>query len=189
MSGTPSVFLGQQYTDRDLIESILTSFYIVDYGFIQKVNDDKTVDVVHAKKIKTVQGETLAQTETKKVEVLTLSGSAFSIKIDIQPGDKVLLLGLKNYVQKTEDVTEATETTVYMHYSRGTMKALPLSAFNADAKVTAEIKDGDFKLNCTKFHVENGDCTISVEDGNMKIECSNFKITNSAGIAALEVSP
>lgn len=185
----PSIFLGQQYTDRDLIESVLSSFYIVDYGYVQKVNDDKTVDVVHAKKIKTIQGKTLPQTETKKIEVLTVAGSAFSLNIDIQPGDKVLLLGLKNYVQNSADVNEATETTVYMHYARTTMKALPLCAFNADAKVTAEIKDGEFKLNCVKFHVENGDCTVTMDGGNIGVACTSFKVTDSNGTAALEVTP
>ena len=28
----------QKYTDRDFIESILNSYFIVDYGFITKVN-------------------------------------------------------------------------------------------------------------------------------------------------------
>ena len=154
-----SIFLSEKYTDRDLIESVLQSFYIVDYGYIKTVNQDKTIDVIHAKKLKTYSGETLQQTESKKIEVLTLSGSGFSIQFDYKKGDKVLLLGLKDFIPKAKDVTSATETTNYLHYTRETMKALPLCVFNDKAKVVIKI--------------ENGKLTIA----------------NSSGVAALEVTP
>ena len=100
------------------------------------------------------------------MEVLTIAGGGFSIKFDYKKGDKVLLLGLKNYIEKVDDVTNATETTAYLHYSRETMKALPLCVFNDDAKVT-----------------------VQIEDGEMKIACDKFSITDSEGTAALEVTP
>lgn len=154
-----SVFLSEKYTDRDLIESVLQSFYIVDYGYIKTVNQDKTIDVIHAKKLKTYSGETLQQTESKKIEVLTLSGSGFSIQFDYKKGDKVLLLGLKDFIPKAADVNSATETTNYLHYTRETMKALPLCVFNDKAKVV------------------------------IKIESGKLTIANSSGQAALEVTP
>lgn len=163
---TPSVFLAERFDDRSLIESLISSYFIVDYGFITKVNPDKTIDVTHAKKLVTLEGEALPEMTTTGMEVLTLSCKGFSLKVDYQKGDKVLLLGLKNYIKNVEDVTQATEMTSYIHYNRSTMKALPLCVFNEDAKVTVEI-----------------------EDGNATIACSKFTITNSSGTAALEVTP
>lgn len=161
-----NVFYGEQYTERTLIESILASHYIVDYGFIKSVNPDKTIDVTHAKQLKTLDGQSLKATVTKNVEVLTLCGGGFSFTFDYKKGDKVLLLGLKDYVPKVEDVTSATETTAYLHYTRETIKAIPLCVFNKDAKVL-----------------------LKVESGKMAISCDKFTITDANGTAALEVTP
>ena len=142
-----SVFFNEKNTEKTLIESILSSFYIIDYGYIKTVNADETIDVVHAKKLKLINGKELNQTITKSIEVLTLCGSGFSFKFDYKKGDKVLLLGLKNYIKNVKDVTQATETTSYQHYTRETLKAIPLCVFNGDAKVTMEIKDGNIITN------------------------------------------
>ena len=142
-----SIFENEKTTERTLIESILSSFYIVDYGFIKAVNPDETINVTHAKQLKTYDGVSLPAMETKNVEVLTLSGSGFSFKFDYKKGDKVLLLGLKDYIKKVEDVNAPSETTVYMHYSRETLKAIPLCVFNKDAKATIVVKDGKIELN------------------------------------------
>ena len=141
-----SVFFGEQYTDRTLIESILASHYIVDYGFIKSVNPDKTIDVTHAKQLKTLDGQSLKATVTKNVEVLTLCGGGFSFTFDYKKGDKVLLLGLKDYVPKVEDVTSATETTAYLHYSRETIKAIPLCVFSDKAKVQIKVENGKLTI-------------------------------------------
>ncbi len=165
MSGN-SVFLNEKLTERSLVESILASHYILDYGFIKKVNDDKTIDVTHAKQLKTYDGQTLKATVTTGVEVLTIAGGGFSIKFDYKKGDKVLLLGFKDYVPKVDEVTSATETTAYLHYSRETLKAIPLCIFNDDAKVKIEI-----------------------ESGKVKLACDQFSVTDANGNAALEVTP
>ena len=125
-----SVFFNEKNTEATLIESILASHYIIDYGYIKAVNTDETIDVVHAKKLKLLTGEEMSQTITRNIEVLTLCGAGFSFKFDYKKGDKVLLLGLKNYIKKVEDVTTATETTAYLHYTRETIKAIPLCVFN-----------------------------------------------------------
>lgn len=152
-----SVFGAEKFNDRSLIESLVASFYILDYGYIKTVNPDKTVDVVHAKRLKAYNGKSLNPTTTKGLEVLTLAGSGFSLQIDYKAGDKVLLLGLKDYVPKTEDVTSATETTSYLHYSRETMKALPLCVFNDEAKVQIVVQNGDLDVK-TKGKIKlNGD--------------------------------
>lgn len=154
-----SVFLTERFSEKTLIESILASFYILDYGYIKAVNQDKTVNVVHAKRLKTYDGQSLNPTETDDVEVLTVSAGGFAFKFDYKKGDKVLLLGLKDYIPKVSKVTSATETTSYQHYSRETIKALPLDVFSDKAKVV--------------ITVENGKLTIA----------------NSSGVAALEVTP
>ena len=151
-----SVFLNEGLTEKSLIESILASHYIVDYGFIKSVNPDKTIDVTHAKQLKTLDGQSLKATVTKNVEVLTLCGGGFSFTFDYKKGDKVLLLGLKDYVPKVEDVTSATETTAYLHYSRETIKAIPLCIFNGDAKATVKIENGTMKVDAQSKIELNG---------------------------------
>ena len=152
-----SVFGAEKFNDRSLIESLVASFYILDYGYIKTVNPDKTIDVVHAKRLKAYNGKSLNPTTTKGLEVLTLAGSGFSLQIDYKAGDKVLLLGLKDYVPKTDDVTSATETTSYLHYSRETMKALPLCVFNDEAKVQIVVQNGDLDVKTNGKIKLNGD--------------------------------
>ena len=77
-------------SEQDLITAILQSFFIVDYGYINKVNADKTVNVTHAAKSVMIDGTELPETTTDNVEVLTLSGAGFSIKWDYKAADKVL---------------------------------------------------------------------------------------------------
>lgn len=169
MGNGNDIFYAQQYTERTLIESILASFYIIDYGFVKKVNQDKTVDITHAKQLKTLDGESLPATITKNVEVLTLAGAGFSFKFDYKAGDRMLLLGLKNYVPKVDNVKGATETTQYIHYTRETLKAVPLCVFNDDAKVTVEIADGDASIKVTgKLKLKTNKDT--------DIEADNFKV-------------
>ena len=151
-----SVFLQEKLTERNLIESILASHYIIDYGFIKKVNADETVDVTHAKQLKTLDGKTLPATVTTNVEVLTIAGAGFSLKFDYKKGDKVLLLGLKDYIPKVEEVTSASETTAFLHYSRETLKAIPLCVFNDDAKVKIEVEAGTLKVTTEKKIELNG---------------------------------
>lgn len=165
-----SVFLNERLTERNLIESILSSFYIIDYGFIKNVNGDDTIDVTHAKQLKTLNGESLPATVTKNIEVLTLAGAGFSFKFDYKKGDKVLLLGLKEYIPEVEKVTSATETTAYLHYSRETLKAIPLCVFNEDAKVTVEIKDGDTTIKAAgKLSLKN-DKELDIDTDTLKVK-------------------
>ena len=169
-----SVFFANRFNDRTLIESVLQSFFIIDYGYIKNVNIDKTIDVVHAKRLKTYTDENLPQTETKEIEVLTLSGSGFSIQFDYKKGDKVLLLGLKDYIPKVDDVRSATETTTYLHYSRETIKALPLCVFNDEAKVTVQIENGDMAVDTQGKIKLNGDSKQLVTWSELNDALSQF---------------
>lgn len=168
------------YTDRTLIEAIVASFYIVDYAFVTDVNTDGTINVTHAKLLKGRNGENFKPTKTNDIELLTLSGKGFSIKLDIKKGDGVLLLGLKNYVPTVKDINTATESEFFVHYSRETLKALPLCVFNDDAKIKIEIDDGNLNIQCS------GDAKIKCS--NAIVEASSFKVQGSSGVASLEVS-
>ena len=169
-----SIFLSEKNTDRDLIESVLQSFYIVDYGYIKNVNTDKTVDVIHAKRLKTYAGKSLPQTESKGIEVLTVSGAGFSIQFDYKKGDKVLLLGLKDYVPKTKDVNLASETTTYLHYTRETMKALPMCVFNDQAKVTLKAENGTLQIDTEQKIELNGNSKQFVTWSELNSALSTF---------------
>lgn len=52
---TPSILNAVGLNDRNLIEAIVGNFFIIDYGIITKVNQDKTVNVMHAKKLRLSQ--------------------------------------------------------------------------------------------------------------------------------------
>lgn len=136
--------------EADIMQSILNSYFIVDYGYINKVNPDKTVNVTHAIKPTLDDGTELPETTTDNVEVLTLCGQGFSLNWDYKANDKVLLLGLKDYIPKVEKVEQASSPKAYAHYSRTTLKAIPLCIFSDEAKV--------------KVAIENGKMTIDAED-------------------------
>lgn len=168
-----NILMGMQNTDRSLIESILQSFYILDYGFINKVNPDKTVNVSHAKQLKTTDGKTLPPTISKNIEVLTIAGAGFSINFDYQTGDKVLLLGLKNYIKKVNEVTTTTETKAYLHYTRETLKAIPLCVFNDNALVKIGIEKGVMDVSAQTIKL-NGDSKNFVTWAELNQALSTF---------------
>lgn len=177
-----SIFLGEKLTERNLIESVLSGHYIVDYGFIKKVNADGTVDVTHAKQLKTTAGTSLSATVTTGVEMLTVSGAGFSVKFDYKKGDRVLLLGLKDYVPKVDEVTSATETTAYLHYTRETLKALPLCLFSDEAKVMVEAESGTLKVTTEKNIELNGNSKQFVTWAELNQALSQFVSQLSAAL-------
>lgn len=146
----------QTYTDRDLIESIINSYFILDYGVITKVNDDKTVNVQHARIQVMNDGTKLPALQTNNIELLALSGANFSIDAGTKAGDKVLLLGLKDYVQTVNDVSGASEQTSYVHYKRDNLKALPLCTFSGESTVQVVAEEGSLKITVDKKIELNG---------------------------------
>lgn len=170
----------QKFTDRTLIESLISSFYIVDYGFINKVNADKTVNVTHAKKQVLLDGSELPVIETPNLEVLTICGAGFSLQFDYKAGDKVLLLGLKDYVEKVKDVNEAKTPETFIHYNRSTLKVLPLCVFNSEAKVKIQIENGKMTID-TEGNIElNGNDKQFVTWAELNQALQNFVILLNA---------
>lgn len=177
-------------TDKDLITSILNNYFIVDYGYINKVNPDKTVNITHAIKPTLMNGEELPETTTDNVEVLTLCGSGFSIQFDYKAKDKVLILGLKDYIKSVEDVEKAETAKAFVHYNRSTIKVIPLCIFNDEAKVKIVCNDGKMTINTEDKLLLNGNnlggLTKAKELKN-QLEVMSTRIDTI--ISALELSP
>lgn len=144
-------------SEKDLITAILANFFIVDYGYINKVNPDKTVNVTHAAKPVLMDGTELGETTTDNVEVLTIAGAGFSVQWDYKAKDKVLLLGFKDYVPKVDKVESAEVPKAFLHYNRSTLKAIPLCIFSDEAKVIVEVKDGNLEVKTQKKIKLNGE--------------------------------
>ena len=161
-------------SEKDLITAILSNFFIVDYGYINKVNPDKTINVTHAAKPVLMDGTELGETTTDNVEVLTIAGAGFSVQWDYKAKDKVLLLGLKDYVPSVDKVESAEVPKAFLHYNRSTLKAIPLCVFSDDAKVIVQVKDGTLKLQTqNKFEI-NGNTKQFVTWAELNTALSKF---------------
>jgi hypothetical protein len=107
-------------------------------------SDKKKVDVKHAVIGTLRTGEELDAYETKDVEILFISSSGLSIKHELAVDDPVLLVGLKDYVEKTTSITVESQKS-YTHYNQATLKAIPLAGILDDAKI--QIKQNGEKLS------------------------------------------
>lgn len=161
------------HDESDLIAGILSSFCIVDYGYVNKVNADGTVDVTHAIRTIMKNGTELSETITPGVEVLTFSGAGFALKWDITPGDRVLLLGLKDYIPKVGDVSKAEAPKAYVHYERANLKAMPLCVFNDSAKTVIQSDKGKFSVTSNKIEL-NGNTKQFVTWAELNAALSSF---------------
>jgi len=151
-----NVFNAQRYTELSLIEAVLGSFYILDYGFVSAVNPNGTINVTHAKRMTTRFGDVLPATVTKNIQVLSVSTTNFALNLDISKGDKVVLLGLKHQIDDVDDVISAEVTDSTIHYTRETIKALPLCVFNSNAKSSIDIEKGQMTIKTEGELVLNG---------------------------------
>ena len=188
----------QGFSDRDLIDFVIGSYFIVDYGFVKSVNDDDTVDVVHARKPALMNGDELGETLTKNLEVLTFSCAEFAVSFKAKKGDKVLLLALKDWVKSTADVEKAETQEAYIHYERETMKALPMAAFDSEAKVKIEVDGGDLTVTADgEYSFESKKKAKVKYGGEMEVEASDkgklkvggdLKVDASSGTAKIDAT-
>lgn len=162
---TPSVYQAIGLTDKNVIESIINSYFFIDYGFVSEVNGDGTINVTHAKFLVGDTGQQLEATVTKNIEVLTFSTKGISFKYSITQGDKVLLLGLKNRVKNIKDVTIATQQSTPTHYSRDTIKAVPFGIFDENANVRIDTTE-DLKITTSLNVIINSDQNIELNGNN-----------------------
>lgn len=153
-------------SEKDVITSVINSFYFVDYGYINQVNSDKTVNVTHANKTVMIDGTELNETITNNIEVLTVCGAGFAVSFDYKANDKVLLLGLKDYIPNVANVKKAEVPSSFVHYDRATLKALPLCVFSDEAKVKMMIEEGKLTIESENETIINAK-TIEL-NGNSK---------------------
>jgi hypothetical protein len=93
-----------------------------------------------------IDGTELNETITNNVEVLTFCGAGFAVSFDYKANDKVLLLGLKDYIPNVANVKKAEVPSSFVHYDRATLKALPLCVFSDEAKVKMMIEEGKLTI-------------------------------------------
>ena len=132
-------------SDKEIINSIINSRFIIDYGTIIANNNDGTVNVQHAvpitPKYPNVKNPTTNPTVSNKVEILYLSGAMFSTNFQPQVGDPVLLVGLKDYLQDSNSIN-GQPLTVFHHYNQNTLKAIPLAGPNLNAMIQINVVNG-----------------------------------------------
>lgn len=155
MSDPLNIFDFTKMSDRQLIMGIIAESFMVDYGIVRKVTDNKSVDVEHAVRAVTMQGvvapsKTLAPTVTTGVELLFPVMSGLSTSGTVSEGDGVLLVGLRGLVPTTEGLTQSSAPPEFWHYSQQTLKAIPLSAMKETAVEFGENNGKAFLRNATQ---------------------------------------
>lgn len=119
--------------ERDLIENILATSFILDLGIVTAVHGGgASVDVQHAIQLNKL-GTTLPPTVTKNVEVVW----PFPGNWSLTQGDIVLLVGMKDFL-KTAYATAPGPTDIPLHYTQETMKAIPLYSAKHSATITVD---------------------------------------------------
>ena len=119
--------------ERDLIENILATSFILDLGIVTAVHGGgASVDVQHAIQLNKL-GTTLPPTVTKNVEVVW----TFPGNWALTQGDIVLLVGMKDFL-KTAYATAPGPTDIPLHYTQETMKAIPLYSAKHSATITVD---------------------------------------------------
>jgi len=141
---------------KDIVTSIVNSRFIVDYGTVLKDNGDGTVDVQHAVPVVPTypdanpSANVITPTVTHSVEVLYMASANFGSTFKLTPGDFVLLVGLKDYVPTTTEVSPNPQApAAFYHYSQNTLKAIPLAGTNAMANAQINVVNGLFQIKNT----------------------------------------
>lgn len=134
--------------DKDIIKNIIGNLYILDYGFIDSVNSDNTINVKHIGKGQDQQGNKLKDTITKNIEVLFFSCKTFSIQeIELSKDDGVLLVGLKDQV-KIKGSKKSIDLEYFLHYEQENIKAI-LFGFDTNPVTKLTLKQDEIKLEST----------------------------------------
>jgi hypothetical protein len=133
-------------TKRDLIKSIIAEFFFADFGTVKAVHGSPptAVDVQHSVQPQ-LFGQQLETTVTKGIELLFIGGGAgMSFEWDVNQGDPVLLIGLRDIVSAANPVPAPPGVT--LHYTQETMKAIPLGPFKAGASFVIKVTGGVAQL-------------------------------------------
>lgn len=194
MSDNINELASLQYNLGDLIRQIVAQMFICDYGIVQKVNADKTVDVSHAVQGEYIDGTPVPITVTGSVEVVYPGSSSFAQTWPIAVGDGVLLIGLKDFVKTTKSIQPPKNPpNEFPHYSQDTLKAIPLQniaspafQFNVDSSALGQIKNNSKSLFTILNNVDTAIQTFSSTASQSAITAGNAtSATLAAAINAL----
>jgi hypothetical protein len=147
------------FTVKEKRKLEMKSLYIIDFGFIKAVSDDKSkVNVEHVSipvsynpkegSNSTVYNQDQS-TLTSDVELIFLGSSLFKIQWDVQIGDIVLLLGVRSKIDTIQGKTQSIRTqNPGMGYEQESMKALPLaSKVNAQINIVLSVDNTKIKID------------------------------------------
>ena len=151
-----SVYQAFLKTDAEIIDSRIANSYIVDYGKVIKVNDNKTVNVQHIVRTVLLNGTVLPPNISVGVEVLFPQSASFGMSWTIAVDDPVLLLGFRDYVPNTATAKCAIdneEPEIFSHYKKDNLKAVPMCGIGNANTVVINEKDG-------KLIIKNGDASL-----------------------------
>jgi len=159
--------------DRFVIDAIIGKHFIIDYGFITQISEDKKkVDVEHLTILKDNEGKQLPKTVTKNIELLFSNSSYFSLKFDVKIGDGVLLLGLKDFVKSIAEKKQPSQADYLLHYQQENLKAFPIGfADNPTTKI--EATQNKFSLESSAAIIEAKTATSRIAIDNSLIDIKN----------------
>jgi hypothetical protein len=169
-------------SEKNVIKNIIGNSFIVDYGFIAQVSDDKTtVNVKHISTPYDRQGEALKPTQTNKVELLFPCSSNFSMTWEVAPDDGVLLLGTKSHTKKIADVKQSGTADSNLMYDQENLKALPYG-FNSNPVTSLKWLSDEIKLTST---IKNTTIDLKTAlqittDADLQLTANNNKITTTS---------
>ncbi len=189
MSDPITVLAGLQYNLGDTVRQSLNASFIVDYGIVTAVNEDGTVDVVHAVQGQYINGEAMAKTNTRYIEVIFPGSAGMAITWPIAVGDGVLLLGLKNFIPTTTDIeAPVAPPNEFPHYNQDTLKAIPLQNISAPSFTIAVDEDslGQIKNTAKSLFtiLDNVDASIQTFSSATSQSALTAGAATSASLAA-----
>jgi hypothetical protein len=185
---------GLNYTETDIIKSLIGLSFIADYGIVKKVNSDKTIDVTHAAMGQLINGNDMPTTETRNIEVIFPASHDFGMTWPIKVGDGVLLIGLKDAVATTKDIKEPTAPpNEFLHYSQNTIKAIPFQTVTSP-KVTINVTSGgNLEIQNTNvgglIQIKNSSKSLFTVLNNLITHLSSLTTINCVVGAPVTLSP
>jgi hypothetical protein len=175
---TNSFQLAEWLTDNDVINSIINSKFIIDYGTIKSINKAGTLATIQHQVNANFNGKDYTLV-TPNVEVLYNSNSSLSLNSPPQVGDGVILFGLRRFLQTTTPPLQDPVSQVSgAAYDRSTMKCFPLSTIGGQSLLTIAVVNG-------KLQVKNNTATLFNLHTDLVTAINNFNNSLSSGATSL----
>lgn len=156
---------GYRINPATLIDDRIANHFMADYGIVESVNSDKTINVTLAIQDQLLNSDQpLPPTIIHDIELMYIGSKAYYESFPIVSGDTVLLIGLRHYVPTISGISSASAAKLFMHYQPNTMKAIPLGIITG-SKVTATVdSSGNYILSNTN------------SSGNIRFQASGGKL-------------